>query len=225
MVVGPHSRIADLPPTSAIADVMALHGLNGVLTPPLRPIAGTGPSLIGEALTITFSVAADGPGMSTVFEVLSGDLTGRVLILAGLDDLPGAAFGEILATAARERGAVAVLVDGAARDVSSLELVGLPVYARRTCIAGPNGTAHAVGVDVTVTIDKVTVQPGDSVVADKEGCVRVPPDVLTTIMRDSLRYAATEDRLQMQLVDGGRLDEAYAIKKSVVDDLRRGVAP
>lgn len=210
----------DHPPSSAVADVLALGGLAGSLTPPLVPIVTDSTVRVGRAVTVRFAVADEGPGLTALYNVLSRDLSDCAVLMTGLSALDGAAFGEILATAAHHRGARIMLVDGAVRDAHNLDALGLPVYARSLTIAGPNRRAHVVAVDETAWIDDVAVHPDDAIVADKEGCVVVPLARLAEILDCARSYADAEDRLRQTLESGASLAESYRIKKEVVDDIR-----
>ena len=55
---------------------------------------------------------------------------GEVLVLAMPEPRPIALVGELLATQVKVRGAAAILVDAAVRDVEELQKLGLPIWAR-----------------------------------------------------------------------------------------------
>src|SRR6187549_1344723 len=96
------------PPASAIADVLALWGGDGALTPPLQPIVAGARPVIGAARTIALASGPSGPGLAPLYDVLGDSLAGEVLVIAGAHTVHGAVWGEILATAAAAAGAVAV---------------------------------------------------------------------------------------------------------------------
>ncbi len=87
-----------VPSASAIADALALWGHDGWLTPPLIPVVGAPAPAIGRALTLAITAGAQGPGFSAIYDVLSRDLTGRVLAAAGryaaAEDLVATALSE-----------------------------------------------------------------------------------------------------------------------------------
>jgi 4-hydroxy-4-methyl-2-oxoglutarate aldolase len=209
------------PPVSAIADVLALWGLDGWLTPPLVPIVAPTSAVSGRALTIQLRHAPTGPGLGAIYDVLSGDLTGRVVVLAGARPVPGAVFGEILAFAAHGRGAAGALVDGAVRDQPEMAAIGLPVCAASTCVVGPNGTAHLDSVDETVTVGAAVLDPNDLVVIDPSGAVRIPADRAHDVCDAAIRYAAAETLVVDALAAGETLAEAYRYKRAVLAELRR----
>ena len=206
---------------SAVADVAALWGLDGWLTPPLEPVVAAVAPTTGRARTVRLEVADSGPGMAKAFELLSDDLTGQVIVWTGVAGAPGATWGEILSVAAAGCGAVGVLVDGAVRDVGEMTEVGVPVYAARRAVVGPNGTVHAVEVDVPVVIGDVEICPGDTIVLDVSGCVRASSGVADELLAASLVYTDGEGALLAALAAGEPLTTAYLHKKRAVAALRR----
>jgi 4-hydroxy-4-methyl-2-oxoglutarate aldolase len=210
-----------IPPVSAIADVLALWGRDGWLTPPLAPVVAAPEPTIGRVQTVSVTVGPAGPGLSPIYDVLSADLTDRFLVVAGVSTLPGAMFGEILALAACRRGALGALVHGNVRDRPEMAEVGLPVYAAGQCVVGPNGFAHIVEVGGPVQIQGTAIDPEDLVVVDANGCVRVPALDADAVLDAAARYASAEELVVATMGSGRTLAEAYHHKKSIVDELRR----
>lgn len=212
------------PPVSAIADVLALWGRDGWLTPPLQSIIGTATSVSGQALTISITIADSGPGLSQIYDVLSSDLSDKVLVLAGAADLQGAVWGEILTAAALQCGASAVLVDGWVRDRQQMATLGLPVYARGERVVGPGPTAHivSVGTEVALGHDRgsaTIIANDDLVVVDASGCVRVPAASAEQVLEAAQRYSAAEDLVASAIAEGEPLASAYRHKKAIVTAL------
>lgn len=221
---------AELAPVSAVADVLALWGVDGWLTPPLAPVVPASTVVCGRALTVQLAAGADGPGLTGIYDVLSGDLAGRVVVIAGARPVTGAVFGEILAAAAAQRGAVGALVDGWVRDRDDMTAIGLPVFAAGERVVGPNGTAHLMGVGTDVSIDVPDVPGGtvvatdDLIVVDPSGAVRVPAGIAEHVLDAARRYAGAETLVAAALSAGEPLTAAYRHKKTVVTELR-GSAP
>ncbi|MCU1392933.1 MAG: Demethylmenaquinone methyltransferase-like protein [Ilumatobacteraceae bacterium] len=208
-------------PVSAVADVLQLWELDGWLTPPLSPVVPARQTVIGKVVTITIVSSPTGPGLGPVYSMLSRDLSGRFVVLGGGMSVAGAVWGGIMSTAAHLNDATGVLVDGIARDVPEMTAVGLPVYATESCVVGPNGTAHVVEVGGAVAIGGVIIDPQDSIVADSSGCVRIPYDHLDDVLAAAELYADAEQRVLQALRDGESLTSAHAIRKAVVEQLRR----
>ena len=208
-------------PVSAIADVLALWDRDGWLTPPLRTVVPTSAPTVGRVRTIAVEVAREGNGMSKVYDVVSSDLDGHFVVVAGASGLEGAMWGEILATAAQNSGGVGVLVDGAVRDRPEIEAIEFATYGIDERVVGPYGTAHVTALDEPVTIAGIVIDPDDHIVADATGVVRVRGAELDDVLAAAGRYAAAEEQVVQALRAGEPLTSAYRYKKTVVDELRR----
>lgn len=134
-----------------------------------------------------------------VHEVMDHLQSGEVLVLAMPEPTPIALIGELLATQAAKRGAVALLVDAAARDVEELQQLGLPVWCRWVRVAGAT-KEHRGRIDVPVHVGGAQIEPGDIVVLDRDGGVVVArsevPRVVAASRARSEREAGMRERLQ-----------------------------
>ena len=84
-----------------------------------------------------------------VHAVMAAIEPGEVLVLTMPEPAPVALVGELLATQAAARGAAALLVDAAVRDVEELASMGLPIWARWVRVRGATKTAVGA-IDVPV---------------------------------------------------------------------------
>lgn len=209
-------------PVSAVADVLALRGLDGWLTPPLVPVvpvAGTDRPAGATARTVRLELAERGPGLAPLYELLDGDLSGCAIVVGGAG-VPGAVWGEILSRAARLAGVAAIVVDGAVRDRGAMTVEGVPVYASGEAVVGPNGRAHVVAIDESIAIGDVIVSGGDTIVLDASGVVRVRAGDAADVLDDARSYASAEERLLAALAAGEPLSTAYRIKREAVQELQ-----
>lgn len=207
-------------PVSAVADVLALRGADGWLTPPLRPLIAAPTPIAGKVRLVTVDHAPTGPGFGALYELLSNPLDSHFLVISGARSVPGAVWGELLTFAAAAHGAAGVLIDGSARDRPALAQIGLPIYAFDEQVVGPAGMAHVRAIDEAVEIGGVAIELGDTIVADETGCVRIGASMADEVMDGALRYAAAEMQVFEAMRAGTPLTEAYIHKKTVVDGLR-----
>jgi 4-hydroxy-4-methyl-2-oxoglutarate aldolase len=108
-----------------------------------------------------------------VHAVMAATEPGDVIVLTMPDPEPVALIGDLLATQALKRGAAAVLVDGATRDVEDLRALGLPIWTRYVRVRG--AVKDTLGeLDVAVEVGGTTINPGDTIVLDADGVVVVP---------------------------------------------------
>lgn len=208
----------NLAPVSAIADVLALIGRDGWLTPPLQPIVACTTPTRSRAKTFRLEMRDNGPGLSALYEALSTDLTGCAVVIEA-HSVEGAIWGEILATAAKNSGVVTAIVGGSVRDRSSILAINLPLYAEREIVVGPAGKAHVTEVGCALTIGSVTICQEDVIVGDMGGCVRIPSALATDVLNAALAYAAAEQDTLDSLHRGEPLTTAYLYKKYVVEGI------
>jgi regulator of RNase E activity RraA len=122
-------------------------------------------------------------------------------------------WGELLTTAALQRGAAGILTDGAVRDLARMEEMGFPVFARHLSPYDSMNRQKVVAYDVPVEIDGTRVAPGDVVVADRDGAAIVPHDVAAKVLAAALAKVRAENKFRDAVKAGMSLTEAYATFK------------
>jgi 4-hydroxy-4-methyl-2-oxoglutarate aldolase len=128
---------------------------------------------------------------------------GEVLVLTMPEAAPVGIVGELLATQAQVQGAAAILVDAAVRDVTELEAMGLPIWAR--FIRARGATKTAVGeLDVPVTVGGALVRPGDIVCCDADGAVVVPAERSDEVLQ-AARQREQKERTKREKLRAGAL--------------------
>lgn len=126
---------------------------------------------------------------------------GEVLVLSMPEPAPVALVGELLATQIKVRGAVGILVDAAVRDVSELVELGLPIWSHFIRVRG--ATKTKIGeLNRTVTVGGTDIAPGDVVVLDADGGVRVKREGIEEVLKASEERQAKEAALRKKLLAG-----------------------
>jgi 4-hydroxy-4-methyl-2-oxoglutarate aldolase len=126
---------------------------------------------------------------------------GDVLVLTMPEPEPVALIGELLATQAKGRGAAALLVDAAVRDVEDLRELGLPIWARWIRVRG--ATKDEVGaLDQPIRVGGAEIRPGDHVVLDADGAVVVRRERLDEVLQAARERADHETGKRAQLEAG-----------------------
>ena len=137
----------------------------------IRPIANR-VAVVGTAITLRL-VDNDLAPTAAAIERLR---PGHVLVIDQGGETRRACWGEMTSLAARARGCVGVIVDGAVTDVVEIAEHGLPTFARAiSALVGRSTGAGDGAVNVAVQCGGVAVHPGDLVVADDNGIVVIPP--------------------------------------------------
>lgn len=132
-----------------------------------------------------------------------------VLIAAAGGSRRSGIWGELLTTAARNRGCVGAIVDGAIRDVDKIVPLDFPVFARGVCPYDSQNRQRVIDLDVPVEIDEVRFSPGDLVFADRDGIVVVPREVEQEAIRRAWQKVHAENITRDAIRDGMKAVEAY----------------
>jgi 4-hydroxy-4-methyl-2-oxoglutarate aldolase len=139
---------------------------------------------------------------------------GEVLVLSMPEPSPVALVGELLATQAKVRGAAGILVDASVRDVSELIELGLPVWGHFIRVRG--ATKTKIGeLNRTVTVGGTDIAPGDIVVMDVDGGVRVKRERVEEVLKASEERLAREDALRKKLLAGQISYDLHGLRDSV----------
>jgi 4-hydroxy-4-methyl-2-oxoglutarate aldolase len=144
---------------------------------------------------------------------------GDVVVLSMPEPAPVALVGELLATQVKVRGAAAILVDAAVRDVEELIKLGLPVWARFIRVKG--ATKSKVGeLNCTVNVGGARISPSDIIVLDADGGVCVQQARVDEILKAAEARYEKEMRLREKLAAGERSYDLHGLRE-IVETQRR----
>lgn len=145
---------------------------------------------------------------------------GDVLVLTMPEPKPVALIGELLATQVKVRGAAAILVDAASRDVEELATLGLPIWTRYVRAAG--ATKTKIGeLDVTVTVGGARIAPGDVVVLDADGGVCIKREGAEQVLIASEARHEREALLRRKLLTGEMSYDLHGLREYVERNRRK----
>jgi regulator of RNase E activity RraA len=137
--------------------------------------------LVGTALTVKIPPGDNG----VVKRALSMTKPGDVLVVDARGYTECCAGGAGMLVPSITRGLAGVVVDGAWRDVTELQVMDFPIYGKAVCpFSGPK--LRPGEINVPVSCGGVVVHPADIICCDQEGCV-VVPRLAARMVADSLR--------------------------------------
>lgn len=180
---------------ASVSDAVELvTGKSGTMRYDMKLMAGT--NLVGRAVTALARPATPDQATPTLatkhsVEMIDEAKPGEVGVIVMDGTLDIAAMGNLMATAAMERGMAGMVLDGAIRDMWDIRRMGLTVYARSKSPRTTVGHYATVARNVPVECAGVTVRPGDIIVADEDGVVVVPRERAEEVLKQA---QAIDDR-------------------------------
>lgn len=132
-----------------------------------------------------------------------------VLIAATHGSMLSGIWGELLTTAAKNRGCVGAVIDGAIRDVDKIRSMNFSVFAIGTCVYDSLNRQRVVDVDVPVELDGVVFAPESLVFADEDGVVVVPREIEEQAIRKAWEKVHAENVVRDAIRAGMKATEAF----------------
>ena len=172
----------------------------------LRPVA-PGLKVVGRALTVR---TAPGDYAKPV-EAIDGAKPGDVIVVEAGGVGP-AVWGEMASRSAMNRGAAGVVIDGALRDSGDIGELKFPAFSRIVC---PNaGEPRGLGeIGVSITVAGERVDPGDWILGDDDGVVRIPRYEAAEWANRGMEWYERESRIREEIVRGGTYGELAELEK------------
>ncbi len=195
--------------TSVISDTLDAHGYTHQMLPPnIRPLR-LGMRTCGRALTVleTDSLDAEEP-FGVMFHALD-DLKPNEIYIASGASSAYAMWGELMSTAAMQRGAAGVILNGYLRDAEGIAALNFPAFAWGSYATDQKMRGRVVAYRVPILIGGVAVHSGDILCADEDGVVVVPQKIENEIIAQALTKVRAEKSLRRDLEAGMLAVDAF----------------
>ncbi|MFD8417769.1 RraA family protein [Streptomyces sp. NPDC059466] len=195
--------------TAALSDAM-----DSLRLPPgvLPGIAARTPGSMacGPAFTVRYRAVDDDTGFRNAADYLDEVPSGSVVVVDNGGSRTCTNWGSLLSSVALRRGVRGTVVHGSVRDVKESRTAGYPLFSTGvTMVSGKNRVVlDRTGAEVDIAGTRV--RPGDWIVADDNGALRIPAGLVEEVVRRAEAVERTESRIRAAALGGGRLDEARA---------------
>jgi regulator of RNase E activity RraA len=197
-----------------VYDILDKMGLpNQALAAAIRPLT---PKMVvaGPAFTIAGETDPRPDDGSAAYQMFREIVPGSVLVMATNGHRVAAPWGENASLSAQMRQARGLVTDGGTRDANEVEALGFPLFCRFVSPVFMGGRFVIKSHQQPIQLDgqvaaKVSVTPGDFVLADQDGVVIVPSHLTEEVVVAAERLAEIEEQLRAGLRAGEDRETVY----------------
>lgn len=216
-------------PTAGLSSQLRKRGLNNVSIDGPRPLHPEA-KVVGTAKTLRFV-----PNREDLFKQFGGGYNpqkrafdsvreGEVVVIEARGDASAGTLGDILAIRANAAGAAGIVTDGAVRDLDAVTAVGIPVYSNGSHPAVLGRRHVAWDYDLTIACGGATVQPGDVIVADADGILVIPTQLVEEVVDAALAQEDEDAYVARQVAAGHTIDGLFPMNAQWREQYERETA-
>ncbi len=197
--------------TGVVHDIMRKEGFRNFTLPSEITALLPDQVLCGPVFTIEGRVDETADGHQTLLEwtgLLSKAKSGHIWV-SQPNDRTIAHMGELSSETLKSKGVLGCVVDGGIRDTHFMKAQGFQAWSRFHTPRDVVGHWLPTGFDVDIIIGDVLIQPGDFLLGDLDGLVRVPKAQVCEITAKSVEAMNTESRVRTAILAGMDPQQAY----------------
>jgi regulator of RNase E activity RraA len=197
--------------TGVVHDVMRAMGLRDFTLPSeLRPILPER-ALAGPAYTIEGKAVVGADAHETLLAwtgLLSQAPEGSIWV-SQPNDRVVAHMGELSAETLKNKGVRGCVTDGFVRDANFLMAMGFQTWCRGFTPRDIVGHWLPVATNAPIAIGDVVIEPGDYLIGDRDGLLRVPKALAEDVVGKAEAAIATESLVRKAILAGVDPQQAY----------------
>lgn len=192
--------------TPCVSDAMDKLGIPCAL-PHIKPIvAGTGKVVCGPAYTVRYIPV--GAEKKTVGDFLENVPQGAVVVIDNSGRGYCTVWGDIMSQYASLRGIAGTVIDGVCRDVKVIRELDYPMYSKGCYMSTGKDRVQMEAVNVPAAVCGLQVRPGDLMLCDDNGAIRIPYERAEEILEIAQSIENTESSIVAAIKSGSTLAEA-----------------
>ena len=193
-------------PTASISDALDALGLPGSLEG-IAPLE-TGNKICGPAFTVRYEPITAERG--TVGDFLDDIAPGSVILIDNQGRTDCTVWGGIMTETAFAKGIAGTVINGTCRDVATSLSIGYPIWSASRFMRTGKDRVKLAAVQENLTIDGVTITPGDLICGDSDGVLVVPAERADEVAALAESIENTETSIIEAVRSGKTLREARA---------------
>ncbi|CRL21953.1 Ribonuclease E inhibitor RraA/Dimethylmenaquinone methyltransferase [Penicillium camemberti] len=191
--------------TPAVSDALDKLGISGQAFG-IMPLANYDKITVGPAFTVRYVPASDPPG--SVGDFIDDVAVGDVVVIDNGGRTDCTVWGDIMTQYAGLRGIAGSVIDGVCRDVNRAINDDYPLFTAGRWMRTGKDRVQVGGVNQSIGIGKVRVEPRDIVVADANGVVVVPRDRAREVAEVARKVEKSEAGIREMIAGGATIAEA-----------------
>ncbi|KAB8239044.1 RraA family protein [Aspergillus alliaceus] len=191
--------------TPGVSDALDKLGIPGQAFG-IMPLTDSKKVTVGPAFTVRYVPASEPPG--SVGDFIDDVAIGDVVVIDNGGRSDCTVWGDIMTQYAGIRGVAGAVIDGVCRDVNRAIEDDYPLFTAGRWMRTGKDRVQVGGVNESIGIGKVRVNPRDIVVADANGVVIVPRDRAREVAEIARRIEESEAGIREMIAGGSTISEA-----------------
>ncbi|KAH8424403.1 RraA family protein [Aspergillus melleus] len=191
--------------TPGVSDALDKLGIPGQAFN-IMPLTDYKQVTVGPAYTVRYEPASNPPG--SVGDFIDDVAVGDMVVIDNNGRTDCTVWGDIMTQYAGLRGIAGSVIDGVCRDVNRALSDDYPLFTAGRWMRTGKDRVQVAGVNETVSVGKVRVEPRDIVVADANGVVIVPRHRAREVAEVTQRIERTEAGIREMIAGGATIAEA-----------------
>ncbi len=193
--------------STEISDALDACAIEGALLN-IKPLS-SGMKLIGPAYTVQYKPNEE---KTTTFKNAANYIdsvpTKSVIVIDNNGRSDCTVWGDILTQVAIQKEIAGTVVYGAIRDVGLIRTTQYPVFSTAVYMRSGKNRVHKTQEQCPLTINGVTINPGDIIFADDNGVLVIPQHLINEIINKANTIQLTENNIKTAINSGSTLEQA-----------------
>ncbi|MCF8478597.1 MAG: ribonuclease activity regulator RraA [Pseudolabrys sp.] len=202
--------------TGTITTMLLKKGIRHAWMAGAMPFGFSGSRVVGPAFTLRFvpvredlATPASWSNPISTRSAIEAMPEGCVVIADAMGNTGAGIFGDILCMRMVKRGVAGLITDGVMRDKHGVIATGLPVWCQGVAAPASVNQLTFVGWNEPVGCGGSAIFPGDMIVADDDGAVVIPADLIDFVADEGGEHELLESWLVQQVENGEKLPGLY----------------
>lgn len=194
--------------TASLSDALDSFDLPGGLIGINQQVPGT--RCVGFAYTVMYEPVQSRAGFKNAANYIDDVPAHAVIVSSNPGRTDCTTWGDILTHVAVSKNIRGTLIDGAARDIDTVQRLNYPLFSRARYMQSAKNRVQLKATQVPVEVSGVEVNPGDLVVCDSSGCLVIPRAKAEAVIARAQAVEQTEREIIASVNQGHTLEQARA---------------